>query len=148
MDKKIAYSDFLRLKTIRRLPEIEKENYLKFHSETWKEDLETSELLLGKNERWAVIAGYYAMHNLAKEYIARKFNLKIDGKFVHAAAVSALREFSRRDPLSGELAELLEKAKAGRALSQYYTGKKISSGNATEFLETVVRAFVKKAGRL
>ena len=81
MDKKLKYEDFLRMGVIRRLPEVEREKYLSFHERLWKEDFRTCRLLINKSPRWSIISGYYAMHDLAKYLLAKKFNIKISGKF-------------------------------------------------------------------
>jgi len=72
----LSYDDFVRMKVIRKLPEIEKKAYLAFHEKIWKEDFETGKSLIKISPRWAVIEGYYSMHNLAKLFLAEKFNIK------------------------------------------------------------------------
>ena len=41
MDK-LTYEDFVKLKTIKKLPETEKKVYISFHEKTWEEDLDTA----------------------------------------------------------------------------------------------------------
>jgi hypothetical protein len=156
MDK-FSYEDFVRVKTIKKLPEIEKESYLSFHEKIWKEDFETGKSLIKMSPRWSVIAGYYAMHNLSKFFLAKKFNIKISGKFVHAATIEALRKFLKKKgiiqkieratkfiPIE-ELPDLLEVGKKERTRSQYYAGRliEITSKGAEEFFKNIVEPFVK-----
>jgi hypothetical protein len=101
--EKMKYEDFVKLGTVRKLPEIEKKTYISFHEKAWKEDLETARNLVEKSPKWSVIAGYYAMHNLTKLFLAKKFNLKISGKFVHAATIEALRKFLKDKTLVKKL---------------------------------------------
>jgi len=156
MDK-LTYEDFIETGTIRKLSEVEKNAYVSFHEKIWKEDLETAKQLVEKSPRWSIIAGYYAMHDLAKLFLAKKFNLKISGKFDHAATIEALKRFLKNkdaikkfeDALEAVpvelLPEYLELGKRERAKSQYYTRrfKEIDIKNAIEFLKEVVEPFVK-----
>lgn len=157
MDKKLKYEDFVRMGIIRRLPEVEKEKYLSFHDKLWKEDFRICKLLIDKSPRWSIISGYYAMHGLAKYLLAKRFNLKISGKFVHAAVIEALKKFLGEDFAKNfkeaedfvsleEIPELLDFAKRERAKSQYYSGRalKFSEENAKEFFEEIVKPFVEK----
>jgi len=162
MDKKFSYEEFVRIRTIKKLAEVERESYISFYEKVWKEDFETAKRLLKINPRWAVIAGYYAMHNLAKLFLAKKFNLKISGKFVHAATIEALKKFLKerkiikRFELSikfvpvEELPELLEAGKRERSKSQYYVGRslEISSREAYYFFKEILEPFVKSLEKL
>ncbi len=157
MDKKLSYEDFVRIGTIRRLPEVEKKRYLEFHERIWKEDYEVGKSLIKISPRWAIVAGYYAMHNLSKFFLARSFGIKISGKFVHAATVEALKKFLKNKnvikklekaikfvPIE-KLPEFLEIGRRERTKSQYYAGMlvKISSKKAEEFFKEIVEPFVK-----
>ena len=160
--EKMKYEDFVKIGTIRKLPEIEKKAYILFHEKVWKEDLETARELLEKSPKWCVIAGHYAMHNLAKLFLAKKFNLKISGKFVHAATIEAIRKFLKDKTITQkfeesldvipleEVPEFLESGKRERARSQYYYGrlKEITINNAREFLKEIVEPFIKTLVKL
>jgi len=153
----LSYEDFVKTKTIRKLPEIEKRAYLTFHEKIWKEDFETGKSLIKISPRWAVIAGYYSMHNLAKLFLAKKFNIKISGKFVHAATIEAIRNFLRKKQIVQklekacelipieELPEFLKVGKKERTKSQYYAGRliEITTKEAEEFFNEIVEPFVK-----
>jgi len=161
MDK-LSYEEFVRMKTIRKLPEIEKKTYLSFHERVWKEDFEIGKSLIGKSPRWAVIAGYYTMHNLAKFFLAKKFDVKISGKFVHAATIEAMKNFLKKKEIieklekaiefvpMEELPEFLEVGRKERAKSQYYAGKltEITMKKAEEFFKDIVEPFVETLQRL
>jgi len=153
----LSYDDFVRMKIIRKLPEIEKKAYLAFHEKIWKEDFETGKSLIKISPRWTVIAGYYSMHNLAKLFLAKKFNIKISGKFVHAATIEAIKNFLRKKQVVQklekacelipveELPEFLKVGKKERTKSQYYAGRlvEITAKDAEEFFEEIVEPFVK-----
>jgi len=153
MYKRLKYEDFVEIGTIRILPEIEKEDYIKFH---WKEDYETCKELIDKSPRWSIISGYYAMHNLAKLFLAKKFRIKISGKFVHAATIEALRKYLKeKDTLERlekgkeelaleEISDIIEYAKRERAKFQYYSKIRvqINKNRARYFFENIVKPFV------
>ena len=156
MYKRLKYEDFVEIGTIRILPEIEKEEYIKFHEKLWKEDYETCKELIDKSPRWSIISGYYAMHNLAKLFLAKKFRIKISGKFVHAATIEALRKYLKeKDTLERlekgkeelaleEISDTIEYAKRERAKSQYYSKIRvqINKNQARYFFENIVKPFV------
>ncbi len=65
MYNKLKYEDFVKAGTIRNLPGIERDDYVKFYEDLWKEDYEICRDLVEKSPRWSIISSYYAMHNLA-----------------------------------------------------------------------------------
>lgn len=69
------------------MSDIEKQEYIEFHSRLYKEDIE--EALTTKNSRWKVIAGYYAMHNITKLLLAKLANIKIKPPEVHKKTIEA-----------------------------------------------------------
>ena len=69
------------------------ESFLKF---TYSDNIESAEFILLKHPRWSIIAGYYAMHDVSKLYLAKKFNLKFSNQEIHAAVIQALRELVKR----------------------------------------------------
>jgi hypothetical protein len=74
--KRLTYEDFEEIGTITKLPEVEREDYIKRHENFWKEDLKVAEKLLEISPRWALVAGYYAMHDFAKLFLAKKVQHK------------------------------------------------------------------------
>lgn len=145
--------------TIVDLSTLEKDQYVDFLELTHQDNLKASEFLLIKFPRWSIIAGYYAMHDITKLFLAKKYNLKLSKPEVHAAAIQALREFVKRK----DVINLLEKAeeeydqiillhlallqaKDEREKTQYYIDKKLLPVNmqkASYFLEKLVKPYLK-----
>jgi hypothetical protein len=155
MEKRLTYEDFEKIGTISRLPEIEKEDYIKRHENFWKEDLEVAEKLVEISPRWALVAGYYAMHDFAKLFLAKKFNIKISGAFVHIATIEALKKFVEEEVVNkmnrafeevSVLPEFLEFARRERSKSQYYSKgyRNIDKNFVKTFLQQIVKPFIKK----
>ena len=156
MYNKLKYEDFVKTGTIRNLPEIERDDYVKFYEDLWKEDYEICRDLVEKSPRWSIISGYYAMHNLAKLFLAKNFRLKINGKFIHAAVIEALRkclnnedilkklEKGKQECNLEEIPNTIEFAKREIAKSQYYSraGTKANSNKTIYFLKNIVRPFI------
>jgi hypothetical protein len=155
MEKRLTYEDFEKIGTITKLPEVERKDYIKRHENFWKEDLKVAEKLLEISPRWALVAGYYAMHDFAKLFLAKKFNIKISGRFIHIATIEALKKFVEEQIVNkmskafeevSILPEFLEFAKRERSKSQYYS-KKFSDVNKNfvkTFLQEIVKPFIEK----
>jgi hypothetical protein len=98
-----------------------------------------------KFTRWSIISGYYAMHDIAKLFLAEKFRIKVSKK-VHSTTIKFMRIFSERKDLVKileigykefkELIEGLEVAKRERVKVQYYTG--------TPYLESLYKKRAKE----
>lgn len=146
--------------TVRDLAPNEKEPYARFLSVTYKDNLLASEFNMLKHPRWSIIAGYYAMHDASKLFLARKFGLRLTMPNIHAGVIQCLRELvDRKDILEYiEKAEeecndiislhlALQQGKDEREKSQYYisenTQPKISMQKASYFLEKVVKPYIK-----
>ena len=156
MYNKLKYEDFAKAGTIRTLPEIERDDYIKFHEDLWKEDYEICKDLIEKSPRWSIISGYYAMHNMAKLFLAKNFRIKINGKFIHAAVIESLRKYlNEEDVLEKlekgvqecnleEIPNTIEFAKRERAKSQYYsrTGIKATTSKTVYFFKNIVKPFI------
>lgn len=152
------------------LPATEKENYLLFHKEAYKEDLRHAEETFLKFPRWSIISGYYAMHDLTKYFLALKFNIKISSPDIHSRTIVALEFFIKDAELKKKLLFmlkeakemffdterlkerilplLLKQAKKERGKSQYYTEdyskeRKINSQRAAYFLDNFVKPYIK-----
>ena len=83
---------------VSRINEMEVERYVNFFENSYKDNLEHSRHVIEKFPRWSVISGYYAMHDITKFLLARKFRLKIDME-VHATAIKVLRELIKNRSL-------------------------------------------------
>jgi hypothetical protein len=146
--------------TITDLGPIEKGPYTSFLGITYQDNVKASEFLLVKFPRWSIIAGYYAMHDITKLFLAKQYSLKLSRPEVHAATIQALRELIKRK----DIISLLEKAedeydqiislhlallqaKDEREKTQYYTSEKkeaaVNMQKASYFLEKLVKPYLK-----
>lgn len=147
----------------------ERNAYLAFHRTVYKEDLALSCRLLKESPHWSIIIGYYAMHALAKLYLAEAHNLKLSGdqERSHVRVVEELQkvlcdttEHNRvidllkkaDDTFCGlhhprQIPALLEKGRQERKRAQYYTRlgspAVFEQEQAQEFNKKIVIVFVK-----
>ncbi len=153
--KKINY--LFKARKISRIVETEKERYLNFFSNSYKENFKHCEFVISNFPRWSIISGYYAMHDLAKLFLADKFSLKIDFN-VHQTLIEVFNELIKNKELGkmlnlgyNELIKLLNDlatARKQRTKVQYYTGTKFMKEKykkeAKLFLENTVIPFINK----
>lgn|SRR3989338_1796174 len=142
---------------ISRIVETEKDRYMNFFSNSYKENLEHCKFVIEKYSRWSIISGYYAMHDLAKLFLADKFSIKIDFN-VHQTVLDVFKEVVKNKELSlmldlghNEFVKLLNdlaSARKERTKAQYYTGTKFMkeryAKEAKEFLSRTVIPFIEK----
>ncbi|RLJ04538.1 MAG: hypothetical protein DRP14_03175 [Candidatus Aenigmatarchaeota archaeon] len=147
---------------VMKLNEVERELWIKFHEKAYKEDLALAKEIAEKYPRWSIIAGYYAMHDLAKLYLGKVYNIKISGQNIHRQTIDELKKVIKDK--NKELISLLETAerevkelgidsvpyllilgKKERGKAQYYSSSQSIdySKKAKWFLNEVVRLFVK-----
>jgi hypothetical protein len=93
---------FLKRK-ISRIGELEIERYINFFQNSYKDDLAHANENVDKFPRWSIISGYYAMHDIAKLFLAKKFRIKIL-KEVHSTTIKVMRIVSERK----DIVKLLE----------------------------------------
>lgn len=150
--------DFLfKSKKISRINEDEKQRYLDFFSNAYRENLDHCKFVLIKFPRWSIISGYYAMHDLAKLLLADKFGIKVDFN-VHETTIEVLKQLIK-DKKTIEMINLgyseftkllndLSVARKKRTNAQYYTGarflKEKYEKDAKEFFEKTVLPFIDK----
>ena len=150
----VKINDFRQKGSIKDLLRSEKEDYFEYLQFTYKDNLNASEFNLIKFPRWSIISGYYAMHDLAKLFLGKKFELKLSSPNVHAATIQALRELVKRKDIIKymeeaesyfELHRSLIKGREEREKTQYYSLNKanINIQRATYFFENIVLPFVK-----
>lgn len=160
-----SLNDYKIQDSITELTPQEKTYCQQFLQYTYKDNIETSELLLIKHARWSIIAAYYAMHDVSKLYLAKKFNLKFSNPEIHAAVIQAMRELVKRK----DILELIENAreeyseiislhltllrgKKERAKTQYYTdqtiGPEVAMQKASYFLEKLAKPYLKLVEKL
>ena len=119
---------------ISRIVETERERYLNFFSNSYKENLEHSQFIVDKFSRWSIISGYYAMHDITKLFLADKFSIKIDFN-VHQTTIEVMNELIKDKEILkmlnlgySEFIKLLNdlaSARDKRTKAQYYTGTKL-----------------------
>src|SRR3989338_1000002 len=76
---------------ISKISELELKRYTDFFENSYKDNLDHCKSNLDKFPRWAIISGYYAMHDITKLLLAKKFRIKIDFE-VHATTIKVLKE--------------------------------------------------------
>ena len=89
---------------ISKINELELNRYVNFFENSYQNNLEHSQANLTKFPRWAIISGYYVMHDITKLLLAKKFRIKIEFE-VHATTIKVLRELIENK----EILNLIEK---------------------------------------
>jgi len=146
---------------ISRINELELQRYVNFFENSYKNNIEHCKANLTKFPRWAIISGYYGMHDITKLLLAKKFRIKVEYE-VHATTIKVLRELIKnRDILELieegyheflNLANDLSEAKKDRVKVQYFTGTEFMHEEylrkAKEFYESIVLGYLEKIKRL
>jgi hypothetical protein len=151
----------IKEKKISKINELELERYINFFNSSVKDNLEHSKFNLERFPRWAIISGYYAMHDATKLLLAKRFRIKIDLD-VHSTTIKVLKELIDNKELLKlieegykeflTLANDLAEAKKDRVKVQYYTGTKFMkeeySKRAKIFYTSTVLVYLNKVKRL
>jgi len=151
----------LKEKKITKISELELDRYVNFFESSYKDNLKHSEANLTKFPRWAIISGYYAMHDITKLLLAKKFRIKIKYE-VHATTIKVLRELIKNKEILSliekgykefmSLANDLNGARKERVRVQYYTGtefmKKEYRKRASDFYSSTVLIYLEKIKEL
>lgn len=151
----------LEEKKISKIREFELERYITFFTESYKDNLDHSKSNTFLFPRWSIISGYYAMHDITKLLLAKRFRIKIELE-VHATTIKVLDELIKNKELLSlikegyreflSLANDLAEAKRDRTRVQYYTGtafmKEQYKKRANEFLSNVVEPYLEKIKEL
>lgn len=146
---------------ISRISEIEITRYISFFENSYKDNLRHSMENLTKFPRWSIVSGYYAMHDITKLLLAKKFRIKVEYE-IHATTIKVLRELIRSKEIInliqkgyGEflnLANDLEIAKKERVKVQYYTGTEFMhkeyQKRSIDFHKDIVLKYLNKIGEL
>ena len=116
---------------ISRIVETEIRRYTDFFENSYKDNLEHCKANTKTFPRWSIISGYYAMHDITKLLIAKRYMLKIELE-VHATTIKVLRNIIKDKEIVGmletgyrefiSLANDLAEGKTERTKAQYYTG--------------------------
>lgn len=149
-----------------RLPEVEREFWIKFHENVYKDDLKHAEKDMTEFPRWSIISGYYAMHDITKLYLGKIHNIKITGENVHSKTLEALSKFIRDKKEKEKIIELLKKAeisffnvtrlqekilplmlrkgKTERGKTQYYSKDflEIKTQRSVYFFDNIVKPYI------
>ena len=142
---------------ISRIKEFEFERYRNFLGSSYKNNLRHSKANLTTFPGWSIISGYYAMHDIAKMFLAIKFKIKVE-RDVHETTIKIFNEIIKDKELfrmirAGyhefiSLAQDLEEAKRERVKVQYYTNTKYLykeyKKRAEDFFNGISLAFVIK----
>jgi len=146
---------------ISKINELELNRYVNFFENSYNDNLKHCESNLNMFPRWAIISGYYAMHDITKLLLAKKFRLKVDFE-VHSTTIKVLRELIRNKEIISlmeegykeflTLANDLSEAKGERVRVQYYTGTKFMQEEylkrSNEFYTDFVLVYIEKIRRL
>ncbi|MBU2496636.1 MAG: hypothetical protein KJ767_01075 [Nanoarchaeota archaeon] len=144
-------------KKIRKISETEIERYVNFFENSYKDNLEHSKSNINDFPRWSIISGYYAMHDITKLLLAKKFRIKVESE-VHATTIKVLSELIKNKEILKliqkgykeflSLAQDLEEAKKERIKAQYYTGTKFMheeyKRRAIDFHKEIVLKYLEK----
>lgn len=154
------------------LGEKEREDWLWFHKNAYKEDLRIAEKLLIESPRWSIVAGYYAMHDLTKLYLGKIKGWKVSGEMIHSKAIELLSEALKEQPEKEKVLKLIREAekeidetlrihentvlnflrtgKTERGKAQYYSEEKDKnifninfSKKASYFLDKIIKPYLK-----
>ena len=110
----VTYQDLLQNQSIKKIEKVEKEQYVFFHYENYKIDINSAKQFLEqKNSKYAVIASYYAVLNITLWNLAKHFNLKISQKDtgVHTNCLIVLDELVKDKKVKNKILKLLKEAK-------------------------------------
>ena len=152
---------FFSEEKVSRINEFEKERYINFLLNSYKDNLEHAKFVQETYPRWTIISGYYAMHDISKLLLAKEFNLKIE-KEVHATTIKLIENLIKNKKLFklyeegynefNSLATDLNLAKRERAKTQYYTGSNYSKDEfkrkSKNFISHVVEPYLIKIEKL
>lgn len=142
---------------ISRIVETELERYVNFFEVSYMENLEHCKAVIEKFSRWSIISGYYAMHDMTKLFLVKKFGIKVNFN-VHRTTLDILKKISKDKEVLRlleigykefiEMANDLAEAREERTKSQYYTGsefmKEKNKEKALRFLDYIVLPYIKK----
>lgn len=142
---------------ISKINELELNRYLNFFEQSYIDNLKHSNASLSTFPRWSIISGYYAMHDITKLLLAKKFRIKIEFK-VHSTTIKVLSELIKNKELLDlikkghdefmTLANDLAEGKKERVNVQYFTGTEFMKEQylkrAKEFLRIIVMPYLEK----
>ena len=140
-----------------KISELELERYVNFFIHSYQDNLRHCQAVMESFPRWSIISGYYAMHDITKLLLSKKFRLKVELE-VHATTIKVLKELIQNKEIQMLiekgyqefifLANDLTEAKKESVKSQYYTGTKYLAREyqhrAKSFLKELVEPYLVK----
>jgi len=149
--------NLLKKGIIKKIVETEISRYTNFFTNSYEENLGHCRAVLTTFPRWSIISGYYAMHDITKLFLAKKFQIKIDAK-VHKTTIKITEEITEDKQLLKllkigyeefiKIAADLTEARNKRQKAQYYTGsefmKEKYKQEAEIFLNKTVSVYIEK----
>ena len=157
----MSMENYLKEGIINKIVETEAGRYVNFFTNSYKENLEHCKFNLINFPRWSIISGYYAMHDITKLFLAKKFSIKIDAK-VHKTAIKVMEEITKDKEILNllkigfeefkQMASDLFEARGERQKAQYYTGTKFMKEKykerALKFLNNTAEPYINKIKNL
>lgn len=157
----VKIETLLQEEKISKISEFELARYVNFFEKSYSDNLEHSKAVISSFPRWSIISGYYAMHDITKLLLAKKFRIKIDFE-VHTTTIKVMDELIKNKDILAlikkgyeefiSLANDLAEAKKARVRMQYYTGtgfmKEKYSKESEEFLKETVLPYIEKIQEL
>ena len=121
---------------VSKIKELELVRYINFFESSYMDNLEHSKSVKENFPRWSIISGYYAMHDITKLLLAKKFRLKIELE-VHATTIKVLKELIQNN----QLLELIE-----RGYEEFlFLANDLAEGKK-EGVKTQLSSILKKSG--
>ena len=143
--------NFLKKGVIKKIVETEISRYANFFTNSYEENLGHCKTVLTTFPRWSIISGYYAMHDITKLFLAKKFHIKIDTK-VHKTTINIMEEITEDKQLLKllkigyeeftKMAADLTEARNKRQEAQYYTGSEFMKEKYKKEAETFLNSTV------
>ena len=157
----VKIENLLKEGKISKINELELDRYTNFFEKSYADNLSHSKTVIKQFPRWSIISSYYAMHDITKLLLAKKFRIKIELE-VHATAIKVLDELIKNKEIMSliqkgyeefiSLANDLAEGKRERVKVQYYTGTEFMKGQyairAEEFLKNIVIPYLEKIKEL
>ena len=142
---------------VSKIGELELGRYVGFFENAYRDNLAHCKAVLAAYPRWSIISGYYAMHDVTKLFLARRFSIKVEYE-VHSTTIKVLAELIKNKELISfmekgyrefiSLANDLAEAKTERVKTQYYTGTEFMKAEyqkrASAFLKETVEPYIGK----
>ena len=98
----VKIETLLKENKISKINELELNRYVNFFNNSYQDNLNHCKANIESFPRWSIISGYYAMHDITKLLLAKRFRIKIEME-VHATTIKVLSELIRNKELLKEV---------------------------------------------